>query len=73
MMCWLIRYDDSEDGEAEREVREAFHRAFLDGLVEDLKRKPPSYERCLRLLEEIKTAIFETTGESMDNYVCVYL
>ena len=40
-----------------RRIRETFHQAFWDSLVDDLKLTPPCYVRVLRVLAEIRDGI----------------
>ena len=43
-------------------IRESFHQAFWDSLVDDLKLTPPCYVRVLRVLAEVRDGISELTG-----------
>jgi len=43
-------------------IRESFHRAFWDSLVDDLKLDTPCYARVLRVLAEVRDGIAELAG-----------
>ena len=43
-------------------IRESFHRAFWDSLVDDLKLSTPCYVRVLRVLSEVRDGISDLTG-----------
>ncbi len=45
-------------------IRQSFHRAFWDSLVDDLKLVPPCYERVIRVLAEIRDGIVDLAGSS---------
>jgi hypothetical protein len=45
-----------------RRMRETFHRAFWDSLVDDLRLTTPCYVRALRVLGEIRDGISELAG-----------
>eukprot|EP00291_Cryptomonas_curvata_P028949 CAMPEP_0172213412 /NCGR_PEP_ID=MMETSP1050-20130122/37578_1 /TAXON_ID=233186 /ORGANISM="Cryptomonas curvata, Strain CCAP979/52" /LENGTH=610 /DNA_ID=CAMNT_0012894241 /DNA_START=380 /DNA_END=2212 /DNA_ORIENTATION=+ len=45
-------------------IRQSFHQAFWDSLVDDLKLAPPCYVRVLRVLAEIRDGIVDLAGSS---------
>ena len=42
----------------EKAVRDVVHKAFWDGLQEQLSQNPPQYDRALSLLGEIKEVMY---------------
>ena len=57
---------DSENPVYHR-IRESFHRAFWDSLVDDLNLPTPCYVRVLRVLAEIRDGIADLTGSRENN------
>jgi hypothetical protein len=45
-------------------IRQSFHQAFWDSLVDDLKLSPPCYVRVLRVLAEIRDGVADLAGSS---------
>ncbi len=56
-----------------RRMRESFHQAFWDSLVDDLRLETPCYVRVIRVLGEIRDGIVDLAGEgeSIDEVVDV--
>ena len=52
----------SVENPAFHRIRESFHRAFWDSLVDDLKLDAPCYVRVLRVLSEIRDGVADIAG-----------
>ena len=47
-------------------IRESFHRAFWESLVDDLKLEPPEYSRLVRVLRESSEGIRDLAGTGLE-------
>ncbi len=52
----------SSENPVRRKIRESFHKAFWDSLVDDLRMNPPCYVRVIRVFVEIRDGIAELNG-----------
>ena len=67
-LLWNPRFQLDESGGCEAEnpvfhkIRESFHKAFWDSLVDDLQLARPCHARVLKVLEEIHSGLREIVG-----------
>ena len=63
----LTESGNCEDNLVFRRIRESFHRAFWESLVDDIRLSPPCYVRVFKVLTEIRDGIVDlsvTSGET---------